>query len=219
VPEIVGAWLHLWVPPRDVEVPPVPWRKLALWGGIGAVILAAALVVMIPRIDSGKDKRNAAYRAQLHRAAVAHRLRVLHEQRPRHASDPALKPPAGADPAQVAAARTALVHKVEASILADAKARGRTGEMRKVSGPTICSPTPGTPTGQAVGSFDCFTITKAIARTSRSVAGTIGYPFRAVVDFKNYSYSWCKTEQIPGEQLIPDPRTVVQLPAACRIVK
>src|SRR4051812_9326358 len=26
--EIVGAWLHLWVPPRDVEIPPVPWRKL-----------------------------------------------------------------------------------------------------------------------------------------------------------------------------------------------
>src|SRR3712207_7944463 len=24
--EVLGAWLRLWTPPREVEVPPVPWR-------------------------------------------------------------------------------------------------------------------------------------------------------------------------------------------------
>ena len=34
--EIVGVWLHVWTAPRDVEIPPVPWRKLAIWTGVGA---------------------------------------------------------------------------------------------------------------------------------------------------------------------------------------
>jgi len=51
--EIVGAWLRLWTPPRDVEIPPVPWKKLALWTGAAIVVVGAALAVMVPRIDSG----------------------------------------------------------------------------------------------------------------------------------------------------------------------
>jgi hypothetical protein len=65
--------------------------------------------------------------------------------------------------------------------------------------------------------FDCFTVSGTIKATSRTAPGTIGYPFRAIVDFRAYTYAWCKTEQFPGEHLIPDPRTVVQLPPACQI--
>ena len=36
--EIVGVWLHVWTAPRDVVIPPVPWRKLLLWGGAGMAI-------------------------------------------------------------------------------------------------------------------------------------------------------------------------------------
>ena len=32
-----------------------------------------------------------------------------------------------------------------------------------------------------------------------------GYPFRAVVDFQDFSYTWCKVEPIPGEKLVPEP--------------
>ena len=53
--EILGAWLHLWTPPRDVAIPPVPWRKLALGFGVAASLLGIALAVMIPRIDEGKE--------------------------------------------------------------------------------------------------------------------------------------------------------------------
>jgi hypothetical protein len=216
VPEIVGAWLRLWTPPRDVDIPPVPWRKLGIGTAVGTVVLAAALAVLIPRIDEGKASRAAKDRAAKAQAIAANRARIVHEQRPRHAADKALKPAAGATAAEVEAARARLLGKVEASILADSHARARAGEMRPVDGPTNCSPTPGTATGGAVGVFDCFTVTRRIKATAGTVAGTVGYPFRAIVDFRDFSYTWCKTEQFPGEKLIPDPRLVVQLPASCR---
>jgi hypothetical protein len=48
--ELVGAWLHIWTPPRDVPIPPVPRRKLAFLG-LAAV---AAVAMIIPAIESGK---------------------------------------------------------------------------------------------------------------------------------------------------------------------
>jgi hypothetical protein len=214
--EVVGAWLRVWTPPRDVDIPPVPWRKLAYGTVAALVVLGAALAVLVPRIDAGKAsraQRDAAFQA---RARAANRLRIVHEQRPRHGAAAGLKPPAGASAAERQAARARLLGQVEASVLADAQARARAGEIRKVQGPTTCSITPGTKAGGAIGVYDCFTVTRRIAPSKRTVAGEIGYPFRAVVDFTAFSYAWCKTEQFPGEKLIPDPRLVVQLPAACR---
>jgi hypothetical protein len=214
--EIVGAWLHIWTPPRDVDIPPVPWRRLAIWTGVAIVAVGAALAVLVPRIDSAKQSRAAKDAAALAHAQAANRARIIAEQRPRHGSDEALKPAAGAGVAEKALARTQLVHKVEAAIFADSRARARAGEIRPVSGPTTCAVTPGTPVGGRIGVFDCFTVKGRIPSTSGNVGGTIGYPYRAVVDFGSYSYTWCKTEQLPGERLIPDPRLVVQLPEACR---
>src|SRR5688500_9153496 len=62
--EILGAWLHLWTPPRDVVVPPVPWRKVAL-GAAGLALLGVfAALVSAPAIDAAKDE-GAARRARL----------------------------------------------------------------------------------------------------------------------------------------------------------
>jgi hypothetical protein len=36
------------------------------------------------------------------------------------------------------------------------------------------------------------------------------------VDFDAFSFAWCKTNPVPGERVVPDPRTVVELPRACR---
>ncbi len=214
--EIVGAWLRVWTPPRDVEIPPVPWRKLAIWTGVAIVVVGAALAILVPRIDNGKESRAAKDAAAAAHARAANRARIVAEQRPRHGADAALKPAAGATAAEKAAARTALVHRVESAIFADSRARARAGEIRQVDGPTTCAVTAGVKVG-IVGVYDCFTITRTIKATTGNIAGTIGYPYRAVVDFGKFSYTWCKTEQFPGERLIPDPRTVVQLPPACRV--
>jgi hypothetical protein len=38
-----------------------------------------------------------------------------------------------------------------------------------------------------------------------------------VLDFPRAAIVWCMVNQIPGERLVPDPRQVIGLPAACRI--
>jgi hypothetical protein len=64
--------------------------------------------------------------------------------------------------------------------------------------------------------FDCLTLVARIRPSAANAAGAIGYPFRAVVDFRTFRYTWCRTNPVPGELSTPDPRTVVELPRACR---
>jgi hypothetical protein len=214
--EILGAWLRIWTPPRETIVPPVPWRKIAIGTLVGAVVLGIALAIMVPRIDHGKQARAAADARFEARARAANVARIVHEQRPRHGAAVALRPKPGAAPSQRQAARAALLKRVEASIMADSRARAKAGEMRAVEGPTTCKVTPGTTVGD-LGVYDCFAVTGRIKATKGNVAGVIGYPFRAVVDFRSFTYAWCKTEQFPGEMMIPKASTVVELPPACRI--
>src|SRR3954464_5661281 len=96
--EIVGAWLRVWTPPRDVEIPPVPWRKLAIATGVAIVVLGAALAVLVPRIDSAKESRAAKDAAAAAHARAANRARIVAEQRPRHRSHGPPEPAAGPPP-------------------------------------------------------------------------------------------------------------------------
>jgi hypothetical protein len=210
--EILGAWLHIWVPPRDVEVPPVPWRKLAVGTGIAVVVLGIALALLVPRIDHGKATRAAADRRSTAAAQARNRARVAREQAAHHGSAVALRPAAGASAQERDAARARLVAGLEADVLADARARSARGEMRQVEGPATCRPG----AGQPAGVMNCFVVATHIKKTSRTTAGVIGYPFRAVIDYKRFTYNWCKVEGIPGEMSIPDPRQLVQLPQACK---
>jgi hypothetical protein len=57
---------------------------------------------------------------------------------------------------------------------------------------------------------------RAIGSTETNIAGQLGYPFRAVLDFHRFRAVWCKTNPVPGERVVPDPRTVLELPEACR---
>jgi hypothetical protein len=214
--EIVGAWLHVWVPPRDVDVPPIPWRKLALGTAAGLVLFGIALAIIVPRIDNGKQQRARADAAQEARFRLENRRRIIHEQTPRHGADAALKPPAGASPAQRQTARAQLVDHVRDAIWTDAQARSAKGELKPLDGPTRCAAHQGTTLTGRFGLLDCFVVAQRIKKTARTAAGSIGYPFRAVVDFKRYSYAFCKVEGIPGELVIPDPRLVVALPRACQ---
>jgi hypothetical protein len=194
----------------------VPWRKLAIWTGVGVVVLGVALAIMIPRINEGKSERAAAAAAEQARAQKANRERVIKLQQPRTGGFAALKPERGASAAQVDLARAQLVTSVEGAITADAKKRAAAGEISKVQGPTTCTPHPGSSSTGPLGVFDCYTVVRKVPKVETNEAGSIGYPFRAVLHYDTFTYAFCRTEQFPGEQLIPDPRTVVQLPAPCR---
>jgi hypothetical protein len=216
IPEIVGAWLRIWTPPRDARVPPIPWRKLAIGAGLGVLVLGAVLAVTIPRIDETKERDAAALRAERARADAANRARITRAQRPMHGDAKALLPAADASPIEREAAREGLIDKVEADVFADARSRAARGEMRPVTGPTNCERAPGTPASGDIRVFDCFIVTTRIKPTERNLGGAMGYPFRAVVDYRDYSYTWCKAEQVPGEMLVLLPDKVVLLPPECR---
>ena len=223
IPEIVGAWLRIWTPPREVEVPPIPVRKLLIGAAITLAVVAAATAIIAPRIDTAKE-RSAARDAKEHAAAIAReRQRLIAEQRPRHGSAPDLRPPSGAPAARRVAARQALLRRTEQEITADARRRAAAGELEGHPGATDCSPFPPTegPGPEAdlarrSGVYDCLVVVGKIPKTQSNPEGRLGYPFRAVVDFEAFDFVWCKTNPVPGEQVIPDPRTLVQLPRECR---
>jgi hypothetical protein len=219
--ESLGAWLRIWTPPRDVEVRPVPKRALLI---AGAALLVLAIIVVglvAPAIDEGKQRADARDQAAEDARREAAARRAAESQRPTVVSLAALRPPAGSSADERLAARAALVAEVEERITADAQARAAEGELRRPRGPTACERAPGTPAAATDltvrrGVFDCDTTIRVIAATETNVAGLLTYPFRAVLDFATYRVAWCKTNPVPGEQIVPDPRQVVELPSACR---
>jgi hypothetical protein len=214
--EIVGAWLKLWVPPRDAYVPPIPWKKIAIGTGIGVVLLGIALAIMIPRIDRNKTEFARGIAATKEANAARHRAYVKRAQAPHAGQAASLRPPAGASPAELDAARASLLDRVEGDIFTYVKGHAGENNLRPLLEPPKCRHTRGTPTSGSVGVYDCFGPTTRIPQTERTAGGMLGYPFRAVLDYDRFSYNWCKIEQVPGEKLILDPRNVTLLPAACR---
>jgi hypothetical protein len=222
LPETVGAWLRLWTPPRDVEVPPVPVRALVVGAAVLALAVAGGAAVLVPRIDESKQRRAAADARERAQRQAARRAAVIAQQRPRRLVMAGLRPPAGAGAAAQVAARTALLARAEREIGADARRRAAAGELSGRPGATDCEPYPPRDVpperdlSARAGVYNCLVVVRAIEATETNVAGRLGYPFRAVLDFRAFSLAWCKTNPVPGEQVAPDPRTVVELPRACR---
>ena len=109
------------------------------------------------------------------------------------------------------------MRRVAGVVLADARARfARHAIPFPVSGPATCGAHQGTTLTGRFGVLDCFVVATKIKKTANTTAGAAGYPFRAVVDFRRFTYTWCKVDGIPGELVIPDPRLVVALPRACQ---
>jgi hypothetical protein len=222
--EIVGAWLHIWTPHRDAEIPPVPVRRILLWSLAGLVVLGAVAVVAVPAIRDAKRRgeardaralaaERARERRAIERAQVPHRG---HARRPRGL--------AGLPPAQRLKARRGLLRSGEAAVFADARHRFATGDFKNRVRTVECRPfppasDPRAPGAEArlderIGAYDCIAVTHFIPNGADR--GALGYPFRLVVDFERFAYVWCKSTPVPGEQVIPDPKTVVGLPRSCR---
>jgi hypothetical protein len=199
--ETLGAWLGVWTPPRDCDVPPPPRRALAI--GAAALVALAVLVALVvaPAIDDGKRETAAREQAAAERGAAERRAQLEAEQRARTGR------------LAVASPRTRALALVETAIGRDAKARfGTAGE------PAACDPAAGADPAASRVVYDCFATVREIrgAGEQEGARGSLAIPYRAALDFAAGRYAFCKTNPPPAEQAIPNPQDVVELPPACR---
>jgi hypothetical protein len=192
--ETLGAWLHLWTPPRDCEVPPVPWPKVALGAAVLALAGVAVALVVAPAVDERKDEAAAERQRIEDRARAARRARQRAEQR-------ALRGRAGS------------LRAVETAIGLDAQRRFETDGR-----PAECDPVPASEPTAAGALFDCHVIVSEIegAGEQEGARGALTIPYRARYDAADQRYAFCKVNPRPGEQVIATPDSIVDLPPVCR---
>ena len=146
-------------------------------------MVAIALVVLVigPAVNSSKQE-DADRRAKAEATAKARRDAVARrDQRARTGGDPELAP------AETTAARHTLVADIEKAITTDANARFAAGTVGSRTRSTSCEPfLGGTPAeddlSKIVGVYDCTALIREIK--GEGSTGRLGYPFRAVVDFR-----------------------------------
>jgi hypothetical protein len=174
----VGAWLHVWTPPKGLDVPPVPWRKLGVWGLVAAVVIAAAAAIAVPQIDSAKRKGAAELAREQTAADNKERARLRADQRVHR-----IVVPAG----------TAAVPALQRAITADARQRAK---AKTISGPVLS--TRCTPAGVSTIQFPASRVYKCFVTTASGLHGEgsdilgTGYPFVATYYEKTRVAAWCK---------------------------
>ncbi|MDX6682617.1 MAG: hypothetical protein QOG94_2656 [Solirubrobacteraceae bacterium] len=188
--EIVGAWLRIWTPPRDVEIPPFPRRRALVAAVVlGGVAAALALAVIAPAIDAGKQRR-AAHEARVRAAAQrAERERLTLDQRPHAARATAVARLSRAG--RPAASRAALLAAVRASVANDARARVASGAFERPIEEVRCRYLASG--GGADVQLSCFAVT---SRTSRVA---VGQPFVVAGSLVDGRYAWCHENPGAGE--------------------
>ena len=203
--EILGAWLRIWTPPRDVDIPPVPRRAAAIVALIVLAAITLVIVVVAPAIDRSK-KREAAREARREALAVRReRARLTLDQRAqRGRAERAARLYAAGRPA---AARAALLGDVRASVARDARARVSAGTLPGPVRRVRCSYLAGGGRGGRVR-LECL----AISTQTSELA--VGQPFAVAGSLRDGRYAWCHENPRPGEGLA-GRGVAVPLPAAC----
>jgi hypothetical protein len=198
-------------------------RTAVLYGG-GAVALVA-LVAIVLVVLSAKSDRDARQRAADTRAVAAERVRLTKLQAPHRGAAPDLRPAAGADDKQVLAARAALVHRVEQRITDDAKGRASRGEIQGPIRSSECGPFLRAPDAvpddrvltKPIGRYDCVAVKDDIRGSGGGSVGRIGYPFVAALDFRRFTYVWCRNTPPQSER--GPALAFVRLDRACLAAK
>ena len=212
--ETLGAWLGVWTPGRDLIVPPPPSPRTLALGGLGVVAVAVVIwLVVAPAVDEAKDRSSSAQAREAAQQRAARQAAAREEQRVQRGS--AARPAGALSPVAERAARRSLVGAMEAHILRDVRERFDSDADR-----TTCAPFPRSTEprdGREIlsmrrGTYECL----AVEAEVDDGRGRIGVPYRAIVDFPEGEWLFCKINPVPSEQVIPDPRALVGLPRACR---
>jgi hypothetical protein len=213
--------------PGLTEIPAFLIRKLSPRGRriaavVGALLLAGLAVALyfgIPAITETKQERAAAERradAQREASLVA---QLKAEQRLRQGRG---TPARGLEGDAAIAARQALAADLAGAVRQDADGRVQTGEFTHSILRVECErfprgahgEDPATDLSSPTGRYSCLAVTADAPKTDRTDSSSIGYPYRARVDFPTGKYTFCKFSGRPGEgSLTRDIR--VHVPRAC----
>jgi hypothetical protein len=198
-------------------------RTAVIWGGGAALLVAAAVIALVLNdVVSNRDARQAREAKQ---AVAAERVRLKRIQSPHRGAATQLKPAAGASEQTVLGARAALVRAAEASITTDAQARDRAGELQGPISRTECGPLlkakDAVPDdrilSKPIGRYDCVAIKRSITGEGGQSVGSLGFAFVAALDFKRYTYVWCRNTPAQGERGVA--LAFVRLDRACLAAK
>jgi hypothetical protein len=167
--------------------------------GLAAAAVVALVAWVAPQLVDFRHHSDAQSRAAQRRIVAAERARLIAEQRPHRGSAAALRPRAHAPAATQLRARRRLVGRVEASITADARARVAAGLLGgKAPSHTRCGPLVRNQVlgdeadlAKPIGRYSCVAVVSDALQAGRRV-GLFGIPFVAAVDFRRFTYVWCK---------------------------
>jgi hypothetical protein len=209
--------------PNLVELPAWAWRRMSRPLRIGTVVAVLAaiplLAVLALQLDASQADRQAADRRERAQQRALRARALEAEQRPRFARSPAVVGDDGSD-AQRLAARARMLDDVVAAILADARARARSGAMAGRVDRAECERFPRSIDGRGGaesdlsrrrGRYACVAVSAEFKRSKASVGGVIGHPYRALVDFRTGRYAYCKITGAAG----PEREQLVTVPRAC----
>jgi hypothetical protein len=211
--------------PGLLELPGFLLRKLAPRGrrtvlALGTVLLIALIVGVVFGLPAIRRGQRAQERADAHAAqvaAAARRVALTRESRPRFGRGPAA---AGLAPAKALRARRALVTRLEASVLADARVRLRSEGPYLMATCTAAVPLrsgarpPQDDLTLPIARLECLAVERTAPATARTSGVLLGQPFRARADFKRGRYAWCKIEEEAGEGFA-GVQVSVPVPRAC----
>jgi hypothetical protein len=198
--------------PGIFQLPGFLYRKLGARGRVAAAVggavfvvgLVVAAIVLVPRIADTKRERADRERREAAAAAAARRTRLIEEERPHRGR---VKP---------GDSRGAVLARLEAAILADARGRAASGELSGPAAKTVrCRPLPGADPSASRVPYDCIAITSELPTDEGLPQGVIGFPFRAVAEYPAARYTWCKVSGRAGEGGLSQKDLAIRLPAAC----
>ena len=191
-------------------------RRIALGAAAAVIVLGVGAALIVPAVQRRKNEADARARAESRAAFAAERRRLALDQRLHSATAPGSPGALRALPAAQLTAR--LRSDLEASITADARARVRAHTLQGPILRTDCTAAAGA-AGPPLGKYTCVAVNNRIVRGTGAAAGSLGYPFWAIVDYRRLRYRWCKLNPQAGEgSATPGSVSLaVPVPAGCDI--
>lgn len=180
---------------------------------VAAVVIGVALAGGIRESKQERAESERRERAELR----AVRIRELQAaQRPRLGRSQSVAP-TGAGPERQLVARAGLMEELSGAILTDSRRRVRMGALDGPIRRIDCEPFPRTVEGIGAdedlsrrrGRYSCLAVTGEFRRGQGSLGGLLGHQYRALVDFADGRYGFCKISGQAGptrDQLVTTPR-------------